>query len=61
VRRGDTAFCSLECREQHITHEEWKDKCALAISKPTPAMADTVAPVSASSDKPSAEGTLAAA
>ncbi|XP_047060476.1 FCS-Like Zinc finger 5-like [Lolium rigidum] len=59
--RGDTAFCSLECREQHITHEEWKDKCALATSKPTPVMADTVALASASSDKPSAEGTLAAA
>jgi hypothetical protein len=31
--RGDTAFCSLECRQQHITIEEWKDKCtALATT-----------------------------
>uniref|UniRef100_A0ACD5Y2M5 Uncharacterized protein n=1 Tax=Avena sativa TaxID=4498 RepID=A0ACD5Y2M5_AVESA len=25
--KGEAAFCSLECRQQHITHEEWKDKC----------------------------------
>ena len=27
--RGEAAFCSLECRERHITQEEWKDKCAV--------------------------------
>ncbi|CAO2163451.1 unnamed protein product [Urochloa humidicola] len=48
--RGDTAFCSLECRQQHITIEEWKEKCALA--KPAAA-------AGAGSDK--ASGTLAAA
>jgi hypothetical protein len=33
LHRGDTAFCSLECRQQHITIEEWKDKCtALATT-----------------------------
>ncbi|KAG8069384.1 hypothetical protein GUJ93_ZPchr0005g15637 [Zizania palustris] len=26
VCSGDTAFCSLECRQQHITHEKWKEK-----------------------------------
>ncbi|GJN16287.1 hypothetical protein PR202_gb03338 [Eleusine coracana subsp. coracana] len=31
--RGDTAFCSLECRQQHITIEEWKEQCT-ALSKP---------------------------
>jgi len=25
--KGEAAFCSLECRQQHMTHEEWKDKC----------------------------------
>ncbi|CAM0951150.1 unnamed protein product [Alopecurus aequalis] len=25
--KGEAAFCSLECRQQHITHEEWKEKC----------------------------------
>ncbi|EMS62546.1 hypothetical protein TRIUR3_32495 [Triticum urartu] len=25
--KGEAAFCSLECRQQHITHEEGKDKC----------------------------------
>ncbi|WVZ93050.1 hypothetical protein U9M48_039066 [Paspalum notatum var. saurae] len=58
--RGDTAFCSLECRQQHITIEEWKEKCALAAPPMAPtAPSDPVAPpASARSDKP---GTLAAA
>ncbi|KAL6956973.1 hypothetical protein U1Q18_039468 [Sarracenia purpurea var. burkii] len=25
--RGDTAFCSLECREQQMKHDEKKEKC----------------------------------
>ncbi|CAL5012212.1 unnamed protein product [Urochloa decumbens] len=56
--RGDTAFCSLECRQQHITIEEWKEKCALA--KPPTAPAAVAAPPASApgSDKP---GTLAAA
>ncbi|PWZ26893.1 hypothetical protein Zm00014a_002970 [Zea mays] len=53
VYRGDTAFCSLECRQQHITIEEWKEKCALA----TPPASDPVVPLpprpsGAGSDKP---------
>jgi hypothetical protein len=31
--RGEAAFCSLECRERHITQEEWKDKCAVTSIK----------------------------
>jgi hypothetical protein len=31
--RGDTAFCSLECRQQHIAIEEWKEKYT-ALSPP---------------------------
>ena len=30
--KGEAAFCSLECRQQHITHEEWKDKCSTVKS-----------------------------
>ena len=58
--RGDTAFCSLECRQQHITIEEWKEKCALATPPTAPASEPVVPlpPSGAGSDKP---GTLAAA
>ncbi|KAI4990813.1 hypothetical protein ZWY2020_039184, partial [Hordeum vulgare] len=34
---GEAAFCSLECRQQHITHEEWKDKCTSRSPAPAPA------------------------
>nr|CAB3482891.1 unnamed protein product [Digitaria exilis] len=65
--RGDTAFCSLECRQQHITIEEWKEKCALAtppMAPPATAAADPVPvvplpPAGVASDKPA--GTIAAA
>lgn len=60
--RGDTAFCSLECRQQHITIEEWKEKCALATPPPTAPASDpvvTLPPSGAGSvDKP---GTVATA
>ncbi|KAL6598498.1 hypothetical protein ACP70R_046197 [Stipagrostis hirtigluma subsp. patula] len=55
--RGDTAFCSLECRQQHITIEEWKDKCALLA--PPSSMADPVAPATKSSDKSGAAAAAA--
>ncbi|XP_062192852.1 FCS-Like Zinc finger 6-like [Phragmites australis] len=59
--RGDTAFCSLECRQQHITIEEWKEKCALAPPPSAPAsMADPVAP-DKSSAGPDKSGAAAAA
>lgn len=60
--RGDTAFCSLECRQQHITIEEWKEKCALATPPTTAPASDpvvTLPPSGAGSvDKP---GTVATA
>ncbi|XP_074591704.1 FCS-Like Zinc finger 7-like [Curcuma longa] len=31
--RGDTAFCSLECRQQHINQVEIKEKCSLTSMK----------------------------
>ncbi|GJM98963.1 hypothetical protein PR202_ga16017 [Eleusine coracana subsp. coracana] len=31
--KGETAFCSLECRQQHMTQEEWKDKCTVTSRK----------------------------
>ncbi|KAG5529415.1 hypothetical protein RHGRI_029966 [Rhododendron griersonianum] len=30
--RGDTAFCSLECREQQIKHDEREEKCSVAAN-----------------------------
>ncbi|OEL14010.1 hypothetical protein BAE44_0024971 [Dichanthelium oligosanthes] len=58
--RGDTAFCSLECRQQHITIEEWKEKCALATPPTAPPASEPVVlpPAGPGSDKP---GTLTAA
>ncbi|XP_074264157.1 FCS-Like Zinc finger 5-like [Silene latifolia] len=26
--KGDTAFCSSECRQQQMAQDEWKEKCA---------------------------------
>ncbi|XP_074571303.1 FCS-Like Zinc finger 5-like [Curcuma longa] len=34
--RGDIAFCSLECRQQHINQDEKKEKCSLPCMKDTP-------------------------
>ncbi|KAL1561543.1 FCS-Like Zinc finger 5-like [Salvia divinorum] len=31
--RGDSAFCSLECRQQQITQDERKEKCSFTASK----------------------------
>ncbi|XP_066352625.1 FCS-Like Zinc finger 6-like [Miscanthus floridulus] len=56
--RGDTAFCSLECRQQHITIEEWKEKCALATPPPASDPVVPLPPSGAGSDK---SGTVAAA
>ncbi|OEL31336.1 hypothetical protein BAE44_0007644 [Dichanthelium oligosanthes] len=60
--RGEAAFCSLECRERHITQEEWKDKCAVkSINKDAAAGAAPVTARRAGSGKPGAGGTVAAA
>ncbi|XP_066327184.1 FCS-Like Zinc finger 6-like [Miscanthus floridulus] len=56
--RGDTAFCSLDCRQQHITIEEWKEKCALATPPPASDPVVPLPPSGAGSDKP---GTVATA
>ncbi|KAJ8478322.1 hypothetical protein OPV22_022049 [Ensete ventricosum] len=34
--RGDIAFCSLECRQQHMNQAEPKEKCSLTSMKDTP-------------------------
>ncbi|OMO94225.1 hypothetical protein COLO4_16457 [Corchorus olitorius] len=31
--RGDTAFCSLECRQQQMNQDEKKEKCSIASKK----------------------------
>jgi len=31
--RGDSAFCSLECRQQQMSLDERKEKCSLASKK----------------------------
>ncbi|XP_027338798.1 FCS-Like Zinc finger 5-like [Abrus precatorius] len=31
--RGDSAFCSLECREKQMKQDESKDKCYVALKK----------------------------
>uniref|UniRef100_A0A0D9X7Q4 FLZ-type domain-containing protein n=1 Tax=Leersia perrieri TaxID=77586 RepID=A0A0D9X7Q4_9ORYZ len=64
--KGEAAFCSLECRQQHITHEEWKEKRAVAIAKvvaasQSPSMSEPVAPATAAGGDNSTGGTLAAA
>lgn len=52
--KGEAAFCSLECRQQHITHEEWKDKCTVRSSGAPPTSRGR-------SSKTDAGGTVAAA
>ncbi|XP_022766378.1 uncharacterized protein LOC111311269 isoform X2 [Durio zibethinus] len=32
-RRGDSAFCSLECRQQQMNQDEKKEKCSIASKK----------------------------
>ena len=59
--RGEAAFCSLECRERHITQEEWKDKCAVKSVNSKDAAAPPVTGRRAGSGKPGAGGTVAAA
>ncbi|CAL5081149.1 unnamed protein product [Urochloa decumbens] len=61
--KGEAAFCSLECRERHITKEEWKDKCtAKSINnKDAAAGAAPVTGRRAGSGKSGAGGTVAAA
>ncbi|NP_001140205.1 hypothetical protein Zm00014a_029078 [Zea mays] len=57
--KGEAAFCSLECRERHMTQEEWKDKCAVTSIKDAAAGSAKVKGRRAGSGK--AGGTVAAA
>ncbi|CAN6204288.1 unnamed protein product [Urochloa humidicola] len=62
--KGEAAFCSLECRERHITEEEWKDKCAVKSVNNKVDAAAGAAPVTgrrSGSGKPGGGGTVAAA
>ncbi|XP_068304107.1 FCS-Like Zinc finger 5-like [Pyrus communis] len=40
--RGDTAFCSLECRQQQINLDERKDKCSSTAGHQVSAKGETV-------------------
>ncbi|KAJ4966554.1 hypothetical protein NE237_018403 [Protea cynaroides] len=52
--RGDSAFCSLECRQQQMNKDERKEKCGLASKKDAPMAAG-------SESSPSKGETMAAA
>nr|XP_043617694.1 FCS-Like Zinc finger 5-like [Erigeron canadensis] len=46
--RGDSAFCSLECRQQQMNQDEKKDKCSMLSNTPiiattSPNASETVA------------------
>lgn len=51
--RGDTAFCSHECRQQQMNLDERKEKCSFASKKETPSSA-------AGSEVSAKSGTVAA-
>ncbi|OAY58165.1 FCS-Like Zinc finger 5 [Manihot esculenta] len=42
--RGDSAFCSLECRQQQMNQDERKEKCSLLASKKEVVATSTTAP-----------------
>ncbi|KAF8405984.1 hypothetical protein HHK36_008064 [Tetracentron sinense] len=52
--RGDTAYCSLECRQQQMNRDERKEKCSLASKKESAA-------ATAGSEGPTKGETVAAA
>ncbi|KAK4742081.1 hypothetical protein SAY87_000082 [Trapa incisa] len=43
--RGDSAFCSLECRQRQMNHDERKDKCSVAASKRMESVSPSIASV----------------
>ncbi|EPS69545.1 hypothetical protein M569_05223, partial [Genlisea aurea] len=43
--RGDTAFCSLECRQYQMNHDERREKYALPSKNDAGAVGETVAAV----------------
>ncbi|XP_056172865.1 FCS-Like Zinc finger 6-like [Syzygium oleosum] len=56
--RGDSAFCSLECRQQQMKQDERKEKCSFASKKEAMASspASAAAKVSAKGETPVAAG-----
>ncbi|GLT64301.1 hypothetical protein SLA2020_368050 [Shorea laevis] len=42
--RGDSAFCSLECRQQQMNRDERMENCSLASKKEASASSTTAAP-----------------
>ncbi|KAF8023478.1 hypothetical protein BT93_F0858 [Corymbia citriodora subsp. variegata] len=52
--RGDSAFCSLECRQQQMKQDERKEKCSYASKKEamTSSPASAAAKVSAKGETP---------
>ncbi|KAH6782405.1 hypothetical protein C2S51_007698 [Perilla frutescens var. frutescens] len=48
--RGDSAFCSLECRQHQMTQDERKEKCSSLASKMEVATAAAVTHVSATGE-----------
>ncbi|XP_030541489.1 FCS-Like Zinc finger 6-like [Rhodamnia argentea] len=52
--RGDSAFCSLECRQQQVKQDERKEKCSFASKKGAMASspASSAAKVSAKGETP---------
>ncbi|TVU09327.1 hypothetical protein EJB05_42794 [Eragrostis curvula] len=59
--KGEAAFCSLECRQQHMTQEEWKDKCAVKSTINKDASGAPAAGRRRGSGKPSTGGSTVAA
>ncbi|XP_049392598.1 FCS-Like Zinc finger 5-like [Solanum stenotomum] len=57
--RGDSAFCSLECRQQQMNLDEKKDKCSLVASRKD-YMTNSVAAAGKGSDVSATSETVAA-
>ncbi|XP_057531972.1 FCS-Like Zinc finger 5 [Amaranthus tricolor] len=48
--RGDTAYCSLECRQQQMTQDEWREKDSKSATKshhPPPVSSTTAESIAA--------------
>ncbi|PIA48071.1 hypothetical protein AQUCO_01400574v1 [Aquilegia coerulea] len=56
--RGDTAFCSLECRQQQMNQDERKEKCSFLSKKEASISSTTVGSETSSHQQ---GGTVAAA
>nr|GMC54598.1 FCS-Like Zinc finger 6-like [Ipomoea batatas] len=61
IYMGDSAFCSLECRQQQMTQDERKEKCSLVASKKEAMAAATSAAAATGSEVVAATGESIAA